>query len=248
LNALLKRAADDIANRKTDMSHRKILVVEDDPSIQQLLKSHLEKQDWDVQIAETGEAALLAVSDFNPELVLLDVMLPGLDGIEVCNQLRSYPKTRAMPIIMLSARSQAEDVVAGLRQGADDYITKPFSFSELDARIDTVMRRSSGTAIGTEPEPVHIHNLKIDPLRYTVEVSGKRAVLTHNDFRALLLLARQPGRVFSRRDIIEYVHGPHTSISERSVDVQIVGLRRKIDPQGQLIETVRGVGYRMKEE
>ena len=230
------------------MNRRTVLVVEDDPSVQQLLKTNLEKDDWIVQIAASGEAALLAVSDINPGLVLLDVMLPGLDGSEVCRQLRSYPKTSETRIIMLSALSRQKDVIMGLRQGADDYITKPFSFSELYARIDTVMRRSSIVYPETEPAVIHIHDLKIDTLRYTVEVSGKRVVLTRNDFRALLLLARQPGRVFSRRSIIDVVHGQHTSISERSVDVQMVGLRRKVDPQGRLIETVRGVGYRMREE
>jgi two-component system phosphate regulon response regulator PhoB len=223
-------------------------VVEDDPSVQELLKANLVKHDWDVQVAASGEAALLAVSGLNPDLVLLDIMLPGLNGIEVCRQLRGYPKTSKTPIIMLSALGQEEDIIAGLRQGADDYITKPFSFNELYARIDTVMRRSSRALHASEPGVIRIHDLTIDPLRYTVEVSGERVVLTRNDFRALLLLARQPGRVFSRKAIIEAVHGSHASISERSVDVQVVGLRRKVDPRGELIETVRGVGYRMKEE
>jgi two-component system phosphate regulon response regulator PhoB len=229
------------------MIHRKMLIVEDDSALQELLKVNLEKNNWEVQVADSGEAALLAVSALNPDLVLLDIMLPGLDGIEVCRQLRKYAKTRSTPIIILSALSQEKDIVAGLKHGADDYITKPFSMDELHARIDSVLRRSSGSK-EAEPEVIRIHNLVIDPLRYSAEVNGKRVVLTRNDFRTLVLLARHPGRVFSRRDIIESVHGGHTSISERSVDVQIVGLRRKIDPQGILIETVRGVGYRMKEE
>ena len=216
--------------------------------MQELLKANLEKQEWEVQLADSGEAALLAVSALNPDLVLLDIMLPGLDGIEVCRQLRAFPKTRRTPIIMLSALSQEGDIVKGLKEGADDYITKPFGLDELYARIDSVLRRTGNAPQEAEPEVIQIHNLTIDPLRYIVEVDGERVTLTRNDFRALLMMARRPGRVFSRMDIIRGVHGEHTAISERSVDVQIVGLRRKIDPYGDLIETVRGVGYRMKEE
>lgn len=230
------------------MNLRKMLLIEDDPSVQELVKVNLEKNDWSVRIVGSGEAALLAVSGLEPDLILLDVMLPGLDGIEVCRQLRHYSKTRSTPIIMLSALSREEDIVEGLRQGADDYITKPFGLDELRARIDTVMRRSTCMPHAPDMETIRIHNITIDPLRYVVEVEGSKVDLTRNDFRVLLLLARQPGRVFSRMDIIIGVHGRDPAISERSVDVQIVGLRRKIDPEGRIIETVRGVGYRIREE
>ncbi len=230
------------------MNLRKILVVEDDPSIQELVKVNLEKDGWNVQFADSGEAALLIVPGLDPDMVLLDVMLPGLNGIEVCRQLRNYSKTRSTPIIMISALDHEEDVVVGLEQGADDYIPKPFGVDELRARIETVMRRSGAAPAASDTETIHIHNLAIDPIRYAVEVDGKKADLTRNDFRALLMLARQPGRVFSRKDIIVGVHGRELDISERSVDVQIVGIRRKIDPEGEIVETVRGVGYRMREE
>ncbi|MEA2068707.1 MAG: response regulator transcription factor [Verrucomicrobiota bacterium] len=231
------------------MAIRKMLVVEDDPSVQELLKVNMEKVGWEVQLADSGEAALLVVSKLDPDLILLDVMLSGLGGIEVCRQLRRYPQTRETPVIMLSALSQEKDIVAGLRDGgADDYVTKPFNLNVLHAKIDALLRRSIKESRETKPETLRIHNLCIDPLRYAVEVDGEKVELTRNDFRALLMLARQPGRVFSRTDIIVGVHGKNPSISERSVDVQIVGLRRKIDPRGKLIETVRGVGYRMKEE
>lgn len=224
-------------------SNRKVLVVDDESSVQHLLAFNMEKAGWEVKTVDSGEAALLAVADFDPDLVLLDVMLPGVGGLAVCQQIKCYPKTRGIPVIMLSARNQEADVIAGLEKGADDYITKPFSINVLMAKIDTVLRRN--LQVKVEPEAIRIHNLLIDPVRYTVRVDGKDAKLTRNDFRVLHLLASHPGRVFSRQDIIAAAHDGDCSVSDRSVDVQIVGIRRKI---GRIVETVRGVGYRLKEE
>lgn len=226
---------------------RRILVVEDDPALQELLSFNLKKDGWDVTLADSGETALLKVVDLLPEMIVLDLMLPGVDGRQVCSQVRRYPKTRSIPIIMISAMGQDNDVVAGLELGADDYIVKPFSPDVLRARIDAVLRRCSERAEEEGPEPISIHNIDIDPLRFTVKVDGEPAVVTHTDFLILQLLAAEPGRVFTRRQIIDAAHDRDVSISERSVDVQIVGLRRKIGRAGRYIETVRGVGYRLKE-
>ena len=228
-------------------SSRKILVVEDDLSLQELLQYNLKKGGWDVTLSDSGEDALLKVVDLLPEMIILDLMLPGLDGRQVCQQVRRYPKTRLIPIIMISALGQDKDVIGGLDMGADDYVTKPFSPEVLLARIDAVMRRYAELPVLEGPSLITIHNLEIDPLCFTVKVDGRTAELTHTDFMILKLLASEPGRVFTRRQIIDAAHDKDVSISERSVDVQIVGLRRKIGSAGRFIETVRGVGYRMKD-
>jgi len=226
---------------------RKILVVEDDLSLQELLLFNLEKDGWEVALADSGEDALLKVVDLLPDMIILDLMLPGVDGKQVCQQLRRYPKTSSIPIIMISALGQDKDVVGGLELGADDYIVKPFSPDVLRARVDAVLRRYDSQPDNDGPEPISIHNLDIDPICFTVKVDGESVMLTHTDFLILQLLASEPGRVFTRRQIIDAAHDKDVSISERSVDVQIVGLRRKIGKAGRFIETVRGVGYRMKE-
>ncbi|VGO21399.1 response regulator transcription factor [Pontiella sulfatireligans] len=231
------------------MNHaRKILVVEDDPAVQQLLQHNMQKRAWEVEVADSGEAALLAVASFSPDMILLDVMLPGIDGLEVCRQVKSYSKTSSIPVILLSALSQESDVVSGLEQGADDYVVKPFSLHILHARIDAVLRRSHYHESDGESEIIAVHNLEIDPVRYSVKVSGDKVDLTQNDYLVLKLLASQPGRPFSRQEIIEAAHGKDSNVSERSVDVQVVSIRRRIGSAGQFIETVRRVGYRLKEE
>jgi two-component system phosphate regulon response regulator PhoB len=226
---------------------QKILVVEDDPTLQELLLFNLEKDRWQVTVADSGEDALLKVVDLLPDMILLDIMLPGVDGQQVCRQVRRYPKTSTIPIIMISALGQDKDVMAGLEMGADDYVVKPFNTDVLRARIDAVMRRTINRPAEDTPVPIAIHNLDIDPLCFTVKVDGEVVTLTHTDFLILQLLAGEPGRVFTRRQIIEAAHERDVDISDRSVDVQIVGLRRKIGSAGKFIETVRGVGYRMKE-
>lgn len=225
----------------------KALIVEDDPALQKLLQVSLVKDGWSISVADSGENALLKVVDLEPDIIVLDVLLPGMDGRQVCRQVRSYPKTCGIPIIMLSALGQDEDVVAGLNVGADDYMSKPFSPDVLRARIQAVMRRSGERVEDPLPELVAVHNLEIDPVRFTVKVDGRPVALSHTDFLVLHLLAREPGRVFTRRQIIEAGHGKDVDVTERSVDVQIVGLRRKIGAAGHFIETVRGVGYRLKE-
>lgn len=226
---------------------RKVLVVEDDPALQELLQFNLQKDGWKVTMADSGESALLKVVDLLPDMIILDLMLPGVDGRQVCRQVRRYPKTTSIPIIMISALGQDMDVIGGLDLGADDYIAKPFSPDVLRARMSAVLRRCSEREEEEGLAPISIHNLDIDPLCYTVKVDGKAVTLTHTDFLILQLLASEPGRVFTRRQIIDAAHDKDVSISERSVDVQIVGLRRKIGSAGRYVETVRGVGYRLKE-
>lgn len=226
---------------------RKILVVEDDPSLQELLLFNLKKDGWQVTLVDSGETALLKAVDLLPDLIILDLMLPGVDGRQVCMQVKRYPKTHSIPIIMMTALGQEKDVVAGLKMGADDYVVKPFSLDVLRARIDAVMRRCGPRQTDDAAAPISIHNLEINPLTLTVKVDGESVKLTHTDFMILHLLASEPGRVFTRRQIIDAAHERDVAISERSVDVQIVGLRRKISSAGRFIETVRGVGYRLKE-
>ncbi len=224
-----------------------ILVVEDDIALQELLLFNLKKDGWEVALADSGEDALLKVVDLLPDMIILDLMLPGVDGKQVCQQVRRYPKTSSIPIIMISAKGQDRDVVAGFEAGADDYVAKPFSPDVLLARIDAVLRRCHERPEDKGPAPIAIHNLDIDPLCFTVKVDGEPVALTHTDFLILQLLASEPGRVFTRRQIIDAAHDKDVAISERSVDVQIVGIRRKIGTAGRFIETVRGVGYRLKE-
>lgn len=226
----------------------KILVVEDDPAVQELLQVNLERCGWKVSITSSGEEALLTVLDLNPDLILLDIMLPGVNGLQVCKQVRSYAKTSKIPIIMLSALGNEPDIIKGLEEGADDYIPKPFSPTLLQAKVSAVMRRTANGDNTPEQKLLYIHGMVIDPVRFMVKIGGADISLTRTDFMILHLLANEPGRVFTRRQIIIAGHGKDHEISDRSVDVQIVGLRRKIGSAGQCIETVRGVGYRMKEE
>lgn len=230
------------------MNHAgKLLLVEDDPAVQELLQVNLSKDGWVITTADSGETALLKVAELVPDLIVLDLMLPGMDGKQVCQQVRRYPKTSMIPIIMMSALSQDADVVAGLEMGADDYVTKPFNLEVLRARIQAVLRRSNEQQEETLDTPICVHNMVIDPKCFITKVNDLPVPLSHTDFLVLQLLAAEPGRVFTRRKIIEAGHGKDVEISDRSVDVQIVGLRRKIGSAGKYIETVRGVGYRLKE-
>jgi two-component system, OmpR family, alkaline phosphatase synthesis response regulator PhoP len=223
-----------------------ILVVDDEEDIIELVRYNLVKEGYRVTGAISGEEALRIASAVHIDLILLDLMLPGLDGLEVCRTLKQNLKTKNIPIIMLTAKGEEADIVLGLELGADDYIAKPFSPRVLIARMRTVLRRHN-----VEPslisEPLQIHDLVIHPGRFEVLIKDKPAELTVTEFRLLHLLARRPGWVFTRSQIVEEVHGSEYSVSERAVDVQIVGLRKKLGEYGDYIETVRGVGYRFKE-
>ncbi len=228
------------------MSSEQILVVEDEEDILELLQYNLKKAGYDVSGVTSGEKALKAVRDSAPDLLLLDLMLPGVDGVEVCRMLRESPKTSDLPIVMLTARGEEQDIVRGLEAGADDYVTKPFSSRILLARISAVLRRKQSPQLN-ESDLLRVHDLVIDPGRHKV-FHGEEAIdLTSSEFRLLHYLSRKPGWVFTRDQIVIAVHGHDYPVTDRSVDVMVVGLRKKLGDAGDWIETVRGVGYRMKE-
>ena len=230
------------------MAKIKILVVEDEESIQELLQFNLERNKYRVKVVDSGEEALKQAEPFKPDLILLDIMLPGVDGLEVCKQLKANPKTNPIPIIMLTALSEEADIVTGLELGADDYITKPFSPRVLLARVKAALRRISTEKPANDGELISIHGISIDVGRHKVEIDGTDIELTFTEFKVLQLFASQPGRVFTRYQIVDAVHGDDYPVTDRSVDVQIVGLRKKLGDAGQFVETVRGIGYRFKEE
>lgn len=228
------------------MAKENILVVEDEEAIQELVRYNLSREGFMVQEAASGEEALERVHKQAPALILLDLMLPELDGLEVCKRLKSDERTQHIPIIMLTAKSEDADVVTGLELGADDYITKPFSPRVLVARVRALLRRNKREESDKE-ETIQIQNLLIHPGRHEVLVDGEVIPLTHTEFQVLHLLARRPGWVFTRYQIVDAVHGDDYAVTERSVDVQIVSLRKKLGDAGKKIATVRGVGYKLEE-
>jgi two-component system alkaline phosphatase synthesis response regulator PhoP len=228
------------------MAKEHILVVEDEEDILELLRYNLTKEGYRVTGVLSGEEGLKAARSQPPDLIVLDLMLPGIDGLTVCRELKMDAKTRDVPIIILTAKGEEADIVTGLELGADDYITKPFSPRVLLARLRAVLRRRQAEP-QAEADSLELHELAIHPGRHEVLVQGRPVDLTSTEFRLLSFLARRPGWVFTRTQIVQGVQGEDYSVSERAVDVQIVGLRKKLGPAGKYVETVRGVGYRFKE-
>lgn len=231
------------------MSGKTILVVEDEEDVLELLRYNLDKNGFAVETATSGEEAIEKARRMHPDLILLDIMLPGLDGLDVCKILKRHAETERIPIVMVTAKGDEADIVAGLEVGADDYITKPFSPRVLVARVKAVLRRPARSAppADAEAQVVRAHGVEIDPNRHRVTIKGKPVDLTSTEFRLLHFLASRPGWVFTRYQIVDAVHGQDYPVTDRSVDVQIVGLRKKLGTAGKLIETVRGVGYRFKD-
>jgi two-component system phosphate regulon response regulator PhoB len=229
------------------MAKERILVVDDEEDILELVRYHLAREGYQLAMAETGEDAMKKVKLDPFDLILLDLMLPGLDGLEVAKALKNDTRTKTIPIIMLTAKGEDADVVAGLELGADDYITKPFSPRVLSARVKAVLRRRNRGPVD-ETKVVTIHELEIHPGRRSVMAGGKPVDLTFTEFQLLLVLARRPGWVFTRSQIVDAVRGSDYPVTDRSVDVQVVGLRKKLGDYGSYVETVRGVGYRFKEK
>jgi two-component system phosphate regulon response regulator PhoB len=228
------------------MAKEKILVVDDEEDIIELLRFNLSREGYQVSSATSGEEALTLIRSEMPSLLLLDLMLPGMDGLEVTRRLKSNPSTMNIPIVMLTAKGEEPDIVAGLELGADDYVTKPFSPRILVARVRAVLRRKL-MELTEETSSFQIHDLVIHPGRHEVLLDGRAVELTYTEFAILDHLARRPGWVFTRYQIVDAVRGTDYPVTDRSVDVQIVGLRKKLGPAGKYIETVRGVGYRFKE-
>ncbi|WP_432823306.1 response regulator [Trichloromonas sp.] len=230
------------------MGKEHILVIEDEEDILALVHYNLIKAGYRVDCATSGEDGVAKAFSLHPDLVVLDLMLPGIDGFEVCRRLRAEASTASLPVIMLTAREEESDIVAGLETGADDYITKPFSPQVLKARIQAVLRRrgraGDDSAAGAT---LSVHDLVIDSGRNKVIAAGQDVELTLTEFRLLQLLAGRPGWVFSRTQIVDAIRGEGYAVTDRSVDVQVVGLRKKLGECGAYIETVRGVGYRLKE-
>jgi two-component system, OmpR family, alkaline phosphatase synthesis response regulator PhoP len=229
------------------MTSSHILVVDDELDILELLHYNLSKLGYDVTCANSGEDALTKLTLCQPNLVLLDLMLPGIDGLEVCKAIKRNAQMANIPIIMLSARGEEADVVTGLELGADDYLTKPFSPRVLIARIKVVLRRQH---LETQVDEAIIQrgDLLLNPGRHSLSISNRPVSLTSMEFRILHLLVRRPGWVFTRHQILEAVSGHDTSVTDRSVDVHMVSLRRKLGLHGDVIETIRGVGYRFQDE
>lgn len=227
------------------MIKEKILIVDDEEDIIELVRYNLAKDGYRVEIATSGEEALLKAKTKSPDMIILDLMLPGIDGLQVCKKIKHDSMTQNIPIIMLTAKGEEVDIVTGLALGADDYVTKPFSPKVLIARIKRVLERSKARDL--EKAPVKIHDLTVDPARRQVKVRDELIDLTFTEFNILYALARRPGFVFTRYQIVDTLHGDDYLVTDRSVDVQIVGLRKKLGIGSKYIETVRGVGYRFKE-
>ena len=225
-----------------------VLIIEDEEDILALVHYNFVRNGYKADMTTSGEEGLSMARQLIPDLILLDLMLPGLDGLEVCRQLKEEKATAEIPVIMMTAKGEEADIVKGLEMGADDYVTKPFSPQVLLARAKTVLRRSVSTEKGVEESPIKIGPLAIHPGRSEVRIDNKPVTLTYTEFQVLLLLAKRPGWVFTRGQIVDAVRGEEYAVTERSVDVQIVGLRKKLQDSGQYIETVRGVGYRFRDD
>jgi len=221
-----------------------VLIIEDEEDILALVHYNFVRHGYRADMATRGEEGLNLARQLKPDLILLDLMLPGLDGLEICRHLKQEKATRTIPIIMMTAKGEEEDIVKGLEMGADDYVTKPFSPQVLLARAKTVLRRSGAGDVKDKDAPLTIDGLTIHPGRNEVRINDEPITLTYTEFQILLLLARRPGWVFTRGQIVDAVRGEDYAVTERSVDVQIVGLRKKLGDFGSYIETVRGVGYR----
>lgn len=230
------------------MQAKLILVVDDEQDIRELIRYNLAKDGFRVECVASGEEALRRVRSLDPGLIVLDLMLPGLDGLEVCRRLRAERHTAQTPIIMLTAKGEDADIVTGLELGADDYVVKPFSPRILLARIKAVLRRREEPAEGGEDAILQRGSVTIDPSRHQVTVEGQPVLLTALEMRILLALARRPGLVLTRYQIVDATQGEGVGVTDRSVDVHMVSLRRKLGEAGGAIETVRGVGYRFKED
>ena len=228
------------------MSRQSVLVVEDEEDIMEVIRFNLEKEGYEVHQALSGEKALQVIENNLPSLVLLDLMLPGINGLDLCRIFKQNDRTKAIPVIMLTAKSEDADIVAGLEMGAEDYITKPFSPRGLVARVRTILRRRE-SGVKDDSSVIQVEGMQIHPGRHEVTMGENVVDLTPSEFRILHYLARRPGWVYSRDQIIDAIRGHGYVVTDRAIDVQVVGLRKKLGDYGKFIETVRGIGYRFRD-
>jgi len=224
------------------MNKHTVLVIDDAKDLIELVRFNLEKSGFDIMSAIDGRSGLEIATQHAPDIILLDLMMPGMDGLEICRHLRQDPRTRQIPIIMLTARAEEADRIVGLELGADDYITKPFSPRELVARVKAILRR---TTAPPSPEVIRHGDLTIDVARHEVNFKGAPVSLTATQFRILHFLASQPGRVVSRERIIDAALAGDSSVYDRTIDVHITSIRKKLGSGADCIQTVRGCGYKL---
>ena len=228
------------------MRRQSVLVVEDEEDIMEVIRFNLEKEGYEVNQALSGEKALQVIENNLPSLVLLDEMLPCINGLDLCRIFKQNDRTKAIPVIMLTAKSEDADIVAGLEMGAEDYITKPFSPRVLVARVRTILRRRE-SGVKDDSSVIQVEGMQIHPGRHEVTMGDNVVDLTPSEFRILHYLSRRPGWVYSRDQIIDAIRGHGYVVTDRAIDVQVVGLRKKLGDYGKLIETVRGIGYRFRD-
>ena len=229
------------------MSKRKILIIEDEPDILEVLSYNLRREGFEILASTDGGQGLAMVKREKPDLVLLDLMLPGMDGVEICTAIKNHSDTRNTLVIMVTAKGEESDIVLGLGVGADDYISKPFSPKELVARVKAVLRRGVLMETQAPQETVKLGELFIDSVKYRVSYAGREIKLTATEFRILQYLASHPGRVFTREQLLNHALGDDVVVVDRNIDVHVRGIRKKLDVETGPIETIRGVGYRMAE-
>ncbi|MXW01931.1 MAG: response regulator [Holophagales bacterium] len=229
------------------MSATKVVVIEDESDILELIEYNLRREGFEVATATSGRSGLSVIGREKPDIVLLDLLLPGLDGLDVCRRLRAVESTRDLPVIMVTARGEESDVVLGLGVGADDYIHKPFSPRELIARVRAVLRR--GPIRDSDPDRTIVRGpLAINPVRHRIKVDGRRVEFTPTEFRLLHFLASHPGRVFTRGQLLDRAIGDRAVVIDRNIDVHVRAVRRKLGAHRGLIRTVRGIGYCFRDE
>jgi DNA-binding response OmpR family regulator len=230
------------------MTREKVVVIEDEPDIREVIEHNLTREGYKVRSTRDGEDGLGLVRKEAPDLVLLDLMLPGLDGIEVCRRLKADPLTRAIPVVMVTAKGEESDVVLGLGMGADDYVAKPFSPKELIARVKAVLRRGPLKEDEATRGRITRDGVAIDASRHDVRVDGGSIAFTATEFRLLHFLASHPGRVFTRDHLLTRVIGEDAIVTDRNIDVHVRAIRKKLGSYRDLIETIRGVGYRFRDD
>ena len=228
------------------MAKPTILIIEDERSLLEILAYNLTNEGFEVLTAADGQDGLRRAKTSVPDLVVLDLMLPGLDGLQVCRQIRSDPKTQSIRILMLTAKSEEVDEIVGFNMGADDYVAKPFKIKPLISRIKALLRRPS--AEQQSGETVAIEGIEIDRTNHTAKLDGVDLQLTPTEFKMLWTMMRRPGRPYSRNELLDNARGEDANALERTIDVHVRSLRQKLGDKGNLIETVRGIGYRFKAE